>query len=309
MLSIGGKKNDDLKIPLNNSISMTIDSLYTITSVEDSEKDIFIINGKEENNERIKNYLNLFRNKFNKKDFLKIVTENNFPTSAGIASSASGFSALAFALDKYWNLNLSKKDLSILSRLGSGSACRSIYGGFVEWSKGNKDDGSDSYSIQIADKDYWKEIRMIIAIVEDNKKVKSSSDGMSQTVKTSPFYNCWLSSIENDLVNVRNAILERDIEKLGKTIEHNCLKMHATMITTIPSVIYWRAGTLKVIEKVNEIRNNGYPCYYTIDAGPNVKIICEEKDLLNIKQQIENLKDIKKIMVSKCGDGPTFLED
>jgi len=302
-----GKKDKELKTPLNNSISMTLDSLYTITSVEESDKDIFIINNKEENNQRIKKYLDLFRNKFNKKDCLKITTENNFPTSAGIASSASGFSALAFALDKYWNLNLSKKELSILSRLGSGSSCRSIYGGFVEWYKGAKEDGSDSYAEQIVDKDYWKDIRMIIIIVEDNKKSKSSSAGMEETVNTSPFYKCWLSSVDQDLINVRNAIFERDIEKLGKTMEHNCLKMHATMITTIPSIIYWKPSTLEVIEKIKEIRNNGYQCYYTMDAGPNIKLICEDNSLKNIKEELETLNCIKKIMVSKCGDGTSLI--
>lgn len=303
-----GKKNKELKTPLNNSISMTLDSLYTITSIEESENDIFIINGKEDKNNRTKKYLDLLRNKFNKKDSLKIITENNFPTAAGIASSASGFSALAFGLDKYWNLNLDKKELSILSRIGSGSASRSIYGGFSEWEKGNNDDGSDSFAFQIVDENYWKDIRMIIVIVEDNKKDKSSSDGMDETVNTSPFYPAWLSSVENDLINLRKAIIEKDIEKLGKTVEHNCLKMHSTMITTIPSIIYWKPATLEIIEKINEIRKNNYQCYYTMDAGPNVKVLCEEKDLNIIKKQLEEMKCVKKIIVSKCGSEPILID-
>jgi len=300
-----GKKNKELKIPLNNSISITLDSLYTITSIESSEKDIFIVNGIEDlNNLQIKKYLDLVRKKFNKNDCFKIVTENNFPTAAGIASSASGFSALAFALNKYWNLNLDKKELSILARIGSGSASRSVYGGFCEWHKGCKDDGSDSYATQIVDENYWKEIRIIVVIVEDTKKEKSSSDGMEQTVNTSPFYSAWLKSVEYDLIEVRKAIIEKDIEKLGKSIEHNCLKMHSTMFTSIPSIIYWKPATLEIIEKINKLKKDNYQCYYTMDAGPNIKVLCEKKDLNIIKEEIENMKCVKKIIISKCGSEP-----
>lgn len=304
-----GKKDSKLKTPLNNSISMTLDKLNTKTVIEiiDSNEDQIIFNGKisegSEKNKIVK-ILDLFRTDFNKKDtFFKINTENNFPTASGLASSASGFAALSVAVNEVLNLKLDKKELSIYARKGSGSASRSVFGGFAEWEKGSLEDGSDSFAVQIADQNHW-DVRMLVTILEDKKKDKSSTNGMEETVNTCPFYPAWLDTIDSDLNDVRNGILEKDFEKVGQVMEQNCLKMHATMMTTKPSIIYWKPLTLEIIHKVRDLRNEGIPVYFTIDAGANVKVLCLPTYSEQIKNILSETNGIKGIIDCKSGSEP-----
>lgn len=304
-----GKKDSKLKIPLNNSISLTLDSLHTTTSAEISDIDkVFFsdheVTDKEE--KKIIDLVDIIRNDFKINKKVIINTKNNFPTASGLASSASGFAALAYAIDKVFELNLSDIEISRYARLGSGSACRSIYGGFSEWLKGDKEDGSDSYAIQIKDENYW-DISMLVIIVDDNKKDKGSTEGMDLTVKTCPFYPAWLETIEKDLNEVRDGIIKKDLEKVGLVMEHNCLKMHATMMTTQPSIIYWKPATLKIIQMVKDLRENGINCYFTIDAGANVKILCENYDVNKIKMYLKDTNGIKNIIWCKSGSSPFIL--
>jgi len=307
-----GKKDEQLKIPFNNSISLTLDNIYTLTSVEiieNSEDKIIFSNRditqKEKN--RVINFLDIFRKITNKNNLkFSIITENNFPTASGLASSASGFCALGIALNELLKLKLDKKEISKLIRLGSGSACRSVYGGFVEWEKGVFTDGSDSYSIQIADENYW-DVRMLITIIDDKEKIKSSTNAMKETVLTSPFYQSWLNTIEKDLNEVRSGILEKDFEKVGKTIEHNCLKMHSTMFTSFPSTIFWQPETISIIKTVSLMRDDGLHCYFTIDAGANVKILCLPNEIQKIKLYLNQLSGIKNIIECKIGKSPEVL--
>lgn len=311
LIKYWGKRDEKLKTPLNNSISMTLDKLYTLTSAEiiNAEKDEVFFNNEKaniENELKIIKFIDLFRKNFDKKDIrLKIKTENNFPTASGLASSASGFSALSVAVANTLDLKLSSKELSIYARLGSGSASRSIFGGFVEWQKGELNGGSDSYAIQLANENHW-DLNMIVVIVEDKKKSKSSTDGMSETVKTCPFYPAWLETIDKDLNEVRTGILEKDFEKVGQTMEHNCLKMHATMFTSKPATIYWKPKTMEIIHLVRELRNNGIACYFTIDAGANVKILTEKQNTPKILDFLNKLTDIKTIVCS-AGKGYEIL--
>ncbi len=301
-----GKKDSVLKTPLNNSISMTLDGLYTTTSIELWDKDEIYFSGHQITNReksKIIDLIDIVRNDFKINKSVKIQTENNFPTASGLASSASGFAALAFALDKCFELNLSAENISKYARLGSGSASRSIYGGFSEWLKGEKADGSDSFAVQIKDENYW-DISMLVIIVDDQTKDKGSTEGMDLTVKTSPFYPAWLETINYDLNEVRKGILNKDLERVGLTMEHNCLKMHSTMLTTIPSVIYWKPATLDIIHKVKELRELGVNCYFTIDAGANVKILCENYDVNRIKEYLKPCLGIKNFIWSKSGSSP-----
>lgn len=305
-----GKKNSKLKTPLNNSISMTLDALYTTTSIEISDKDqVFFANHEVTENEKKKiiSLVDIVRKDFNINKSVLINTQNNFPTASGLASSASGFAALAYAIDKVFELYLDDKEISKYARLGSGSASRSIYGGFAEWLKGEKEDGSDSYAVQIRNENHW-DISMLVVIVDDNKKDTGSTEGMDLTVKTCPFYPAWLENIDYDLNEVRKGILNKDLEKTGLIMEHNCLKMHATMMTTIPSVIYWKPATLEIIQKVKDLRNNGINCYFTIDAGPNVKILCENFEVNKVKSYLNECKGIKSIIWCKPGSAPVVLE-
>jgi len=315
LIKYWGKRDKDLILPYNNSISMTVDSLYAHTTVDFDNKytnDIFILNNKEvkKDSEGYKKYigrfLNIVREKYNVNLNIKIVSKNNFPTSSGLASSASGFSALSTAINQALSLGLDKKELSILSRQGSGSSARSIYNGFVEWKKGKKGDGSDSYAEQIIDD--WPDFRMVICITtEEEKKIKSRA-GMAQSVSTSPMYDSWLLSTDEDIRIMRKGIKERNFSVVGKTAEENCLRMHAVMITTKPSIIYWNDVTIKIIQSIIDWRQKGLESYFTIDAGPQVKILCVENNIKKVINNCKKIKGIKNIIIAKPGKGSKIVD-
>lgn len=309
-----GKRNERLILPYNSSISMTCHGLFTITTVEFSKKykrDIVIIEDKElkKDEKNVLGHLERIRKMAAIKEKAKVVSKSNFPIAAGLASSASGLAALTLAATKAVGLNLNKKELSILARQGSGSSCRSIFGGFVEWRKGKKEDGSDSYAREIVDKDYWPEFRIIVTILSKEKKKVGSRVGMAQTVKTSPYYRGWLKSVEEDLKIVKKGILERDFTRVGLEAEYNCLKMHALTMTTKPPILYWLPSTLEIIQEVFSWRKEGLECYFTIDAGPNVKILCLEKDEKKIVKRLSKIKGVLKAIVAKPGEGVKIINE
>lgn len=308
-----GKRDKKLILPYNGSISMTLDNLFTTTTVEFSEKydnDLILINDEElkKDEKDILGHLERIRQIAGIKEKAKIISESNFPMAAGLASSASGLAALTLAATKASGLNLTQKELSILSRQGSGSACRSILGGFVEWLPGKKADGSDSYARQIVNKDHWPEFRMIATIVAETKKKIGSRAGMAQTVETCPYYQGWLKTVNRDLELIRKGIIEKDFTSAGSLAEYNCLKMHALMMTTKPALIYWIPATMEIIQNVLLWRSEGLECYFTIDAGPNVKVICLEKDAKEINKRLLKLEGVVKTILSKPGDDAKIID-
>ncbi|MBI3413063.1 MAG: diphosphomevalonate decarboxylase [Candidatus Aenigmarchaeota archaeon] len=309
-----GKRNDELILPANSSISMTCGGLMTTTTVEFSEKfeeDSVTINDEELAAEKdaVVAFLDLVRQQAKTRLKAKVVSSSNFPMAAGLASSASGFAALALAASEAAGLKLNEKELSILARRGSGSASRSVAEGFVEWHKGNRNDGSDSFAESVVKADYWPEFRMITTIVAETKKKISSRAGMSQTVKTSPYYEGWLNTVDADLTTVRNGIKERDFSATGSCAQQNCLKMHATMITTKPSIVYWQPATMEIIHSVLSWREEGSECYFTIDAGPNVKVMCLDKNEKELRKRLEMLEGVKKTITCRPGDGARLTDN
>jgi diphosphomevalonate decarboxylase len=188
-----------------------------------------------------------------------------------LASSASGFAALAKALNELCNLNLSQKELSILARRGSGSACRSIYDGFVIWHRGEKADGSDSYAEQLFPRDHWPELKIVPIIISKEKKKICSREAMRQTITDSPIYKDWVERSEARIQPMIDAIENRDFHALGELAERDALEMHECMRSA--HIDYFLPETYRCIEHVQKLRKEGMPCYVTIDAGPNVKII------------------------------------
>jgi len=313
-----GKRDKKNMLPNNGSISMTLDKLNTTTTVEFGyEKDSIIFNGtvltEGKELEQVVAHLDLIRELSGKKDKAKVVSNNNFPTAAGLASSASGFAALSLAGSKATGLNLDKKELSILSRRGSGSASRSIEGGFVEWLRGDRKDGKDSYGKQIATKSHWPEFRMVTTIVKTGAKKVKSRAGMAQTVANCPYYDKWLATVNDDLDSVRKGIIEKDFTLVGKTAEHNALKMHATMITTQPAIIYWNAATMNIIHAVQQWRTgesgDKIEAYFTMDAGPQVKIMCLDKDVAEIQNRLKEIQGIEDVIVCQAGDAAHTIEE
>ncbi|GAA6236986.1 diphosphomevalonate decarboxylase [Apilactobacillus micheneri] len=303
-----GKKDEKLIIPNNSSISLTLDEFYTETTVNFDDNlhqdTMYLDNKKVDSIKSITNFMDIVRNLSNINNFAKIISYNHVPTSAGLASSASGFAALAAAASKAAGLNLNDKELSKLARRGSGSATRSIYGGFAEWKKGTNDKNSYAVSIQNPVK---MDINMIAIILDNQPKKISSRKGMKISVNTSPYYTAWEKQTTKDLETVKDAIYNNDFTALGKTAELNSMRMHSLTLSSDPSYLYLNKDSLLVINHIKALRDKGIECYYTMDAGPNVKIICQSKNIKKIKSELLQSFDEEKIKISKPGEGIKYL--
>lgn len=313
LIKYWGKRDEILFLPMNSSLSITLDRFFTITTVEFSksfEKDMFYLNNipaSEKEANKVFNFLDKVRAFAGVNLYASVLSENKVPTAAGFASSASGFAALAAASTRALNLNLNEKELSMLARQGSGSACRSVYGGFVEWEKGMQIDGKDSFAKQILDEKAW-DVSVLSVLLTGNEKKVSSTEGMKRTVETSPFYSGWLHTVEKDLKDVKLAISSRDFEKLGVIVEANSMKMHATMLGAKPPILYWQSGTIDVIHHIHNLRSSGIAAYFTIDAGPNVKVLCLPKDEKIVCESLLSLPDVKEVITCHPGPGIKYLE-
>ncbi|GLO64416.1 diphosphomevalonate decarboxylase [Oceanobacillus kimchii] len=312
LIKYWGKRNEPIILPTNSNLSLTLDGFSTVTTVhfqEELSSDEFILNDKlieDEASKRVTGFLNKVRAMAGKDMYARIHSLNHVPTAAGFASSASGFAALAAASTKAIGLELNDTELSILTRQGSGSACRSIYGGFVEWQMGEEENGSDSYAVPIASKDHW-DIRVAAVVLSATEKKVSSRDGMRRTVETSPFYDGWLQQTPKDLEEIKTAIHDKDFEKTGSIAEVNCMRMHATTLGANPPFTYWQDTTMRVMQTVQQMREEGIPAYFTIDAGPNVKVLYLPEDERKVKQKLEQIAGVEDVIVSKPGKGISYL--
>ncbi|KAB7667729.1 diphosphomevalonate decarboxylase [Bacillus sp. B1-b2] len=314
LIKYWGKRDSKLFLPMNSSLSITLDHFYTETKVQFSdqfEKDTLILDGEKVSDSeaaKITAFLQHVRNLSGKEVFAEVTSVNHVPTAAGFASSASGYAALAAAASKALQLDLTERELSMLARQGSGSASRSVYGGFVEWQKGNNPDGTDSYAKHILDENAW-DLSVLSVVVEAGPKSISSREGMERTVKTSPFYEGWLATLEEDLKQIKEAIAARDFTKLGTIAEANAMKMHATSLGAKPPVLYWQSATLDVMQKVTELRQQGLEAYFTIDAGPNVKVLCERNQEESIKDKLAAIPSVRDVIVCHPGPGIQYLTE
>lgn len=306
-----GKENEEFILPKNNSLSLTLDAFYTDTQVSFDErlsKDILLIDSEEQDEKALKKaqvILDLVREEAGIHAFARVESKNYVPTAAGLASSASGLAALAGAASLAAGLDLSKEELSRLARRGSGSASRSIYGGFAEWQKGTSD--TDSIAIPIDNADW--DIGMIFIIVDDGRKDVSSTEGMRRVVETSPYYDGWVSSTKNDLADIKSAIKEQDIAKVGEIAERSALKMHALNLSANPPFNYWSPESIVAMRKVAEFREQGYPVYLTMDAGPNVKLICKASQTEELYTALLETFHKEQLVIAKPGPGIQVLED
>lgn len=270
-----GKRDERLTLPLTSSVSVSLGDLGTQTQLQPIRGgDEVRLNGNPVEPthpfaERIRAFLNLFRD--GAAPAFRVDTHNTIPTAAGLASSASGFAALTLALNRSAGWDLDPRSLSILARLGSGSACRSLYTGFVEWHAGERDDGLDSFAQPIDAR--WPALRIATLTVSDQPKPLGSRPAMAHTRKTSTLYRAWPDQVAADLKAIRSAIQSRDFDLLGRTAESNALAMHATMIAAQPPVIYWLPDSLARMQQVWNQRQLGLPLYFTMDAGPNLKLL------------------------------------
>ena len=274
-----GKRDRALNLPVNGSLSISLGALGTHTVVCAAERDSLRLNGVAAAPDSVLHrrtfaFIDLWRR--GEAQPLHIDTRNTIPTAAGLASSASGFAALTLALARYWQLDIADSDLSAIARLGSGSAARSLWHGFVKWQRGTRDDGSDSHAAPLASD--WQELRIALVEIDGGTKKTASGDGMNHTTATSPLYAAWPATAAADLAAIEAAIHARDFRTLGSVAEANALAMHATMLAARPALCYLQAQTLAPLQRLWQARADGLNIYATIDAGPNVKILCRADD-------------------------------
>jgi len=299
-----GKRDPALNLPATGSISLTLDGLGTEAAVGfgGGEADRLVIDGVDaagEEARRVVRFLDLVRAAARRHERGKVVMRSTVPRGIGLASSAAAFAALALAASRAAGLALDPSGLSALARRGSGSAARSIFGGFVEWHRGERADGVDSFAEPLAPVDHW-DLRTIVAITSTAPKAVSSRDGMLRTA-ASPFYPAWVAGAEADLAEARAAIHARDLEALGLVAEHSALKMHAAALAARPPLVYWRAATVECMHRVWALRTDGVAAFFTIDAGPQVKVLCAPEDAARVAAVLESVPGVERIL--ECGPG------
>lgn len=301
-----GKRDQRLILPQTDSLSLTLDKFYTTTTVNFDQQlnaDQVIINGQHlspDQSKKVRSFLDLVRQLSGTRFFARVESTNHVPTAAGLASSASAFAALAGAASTAAGLHLIRRELSRLARRGSGSATRSIYGGLVEWHRGHDD--KSSYAEPVSEQvDFGLE--MLAILVSTKKKKVSSRQGMQSSVATSPFYSAWRTVVAKDMAAIKAAIADHDINAIGHIAEENALRMHALTLSADPGFTYFNSETLAAMKAVQALRDNGVQCYYTMDAGPNVKVIYDHRDRQTIVNKLAALFGRDRIVVAKPGPG------
>lgn len=297
-----GKRNDDLNLPCTGSISVSLGDLGTTTAISDntmnSEFDEVFLNGSsvftdDAFYQRLNSFLDHFRTPSIKS--YRVETFSNIPIAAGLASSASGFAALVLALKDLFNWQVSDSSLSIMARLGSGSASRSIYSGFVEWNQGTDEEGWDCFASHI--NTTWEEFCIGILINDSSKKKISSREAMKLSVATSPLYLSWCELSNAGLNHIRTAILNKDFHMLGAYAEQSALNMHQVMSSSHPSIVYSNEHTFDNIQKVWKLRELGVGVYFTQDAGPNIKLVFLKNDAEKIKSVFPSVSIIEPFKI------------
>ena len=310
-----GKRDATLNLPATGSLSLTLKEMGTRTTVRFSEhlgvEDRIRLNGRPVDattRTRIVSFLDLVRRKAGVDARAEVVTENNVLTAAGLASSASGYAALALAASRAAGLNLTSTELSALARQGSGSAARSIFGGFVEMRPGTLMDGTDAVAAPLPEGDGWA-VRLVVAETAEGEKPVTSTAAMERTARTSAYYEAWLQGVPRDLQEARAAIRERDLPRLGALAERSALRMHACAMAADPPILFWTPATLAAMETVRSLRARGIDVYFTIDAGPHVKVLCRADDASQVEVAMAATPGVRATQVATPGRGARILQE
>lgn len=300
LIKYWGKQALPGNVPATPSVSITLDALTSTTTVRASDTDQIVLNGEIAEDAKISACLKMLRADFSIPP-VAIESENNFPTAAGLASSASGFAALITALDAFSNLHLSIEQRTVYARKASGSAARSIFGGFASLG------GPDWVGRPVLAREEWP-LKVVIAITDENRKSVSSSVGMKTSEETSPYYDAWVRSTAEDYDAALTAIAGRDFEHLALLSESSCLKMHGVMQSSLPAMIYWRPATLSCIHAVRELRAGGTPVFFTIDAGPQVKAVCLPEAVDGVAEALATIPGVLATHTVGLGEGARLVD-
>ena len=303
-----GKRDEALNLPAVGSISLTLDGLSALATVAASRAPAggarFVQNGAPVGGvagQRMAEFLDGLAGE-SRRGALCATVEANFPVGAGLASSAAIFCAVSAAALAVLGRKASLVDLSGLARQGSGSAARSVFGGFVEWARGTRNDGRDSVAHQILPETAW-DLALLVAITSEGMKRHPSRDAMRHVAQTSPLYAGWLAAQDDDLAAMRAALAARDLTAVGRISEENCLRMHATGLGARPPVLFWSPATVAVMDTVRDLREAGTPAWFTIDAGPQVKVLCAPADAEHVAQRLATVPGVLRVLRSGPGSG------
>jgi diphosphomevalonate decarboxylase len=307
-----GKRDAALNLPMVGSLSITLEKPWTRTRVRFDAaltEDRFLLNGRSEAAQlaRVTHCLDLLRARVGLSLRAEVDSENSFPTSAGLASSASGFAALVVAADMALGLKLSDADKTMYARRCSGSAARSIFGGYVEWARGQRADGLDSVARPLMPASAWP-LRVVVAITSRRAKDVGSTEGMNRTAATSPYLRAWIETQESDLAAARAAISARDFERLAEVSERSCLKMHALTLAAQPGLLYWNGATVECLHRVRALRAQGVPVFFTVDAGPHVKAVCVPSATTEVRAALGQVSGVLDLIETGLGDGARVIE-
>lgn len=305
-----GNRDHDLRIPANRSLSMTLGGLETVTSISllpSGSEDTFTLNGEPQTGSalnRVSSFMSTVRSLAHRDECAAVESTNNYPSSAGIASSAAAFSALALAASKAYSLELSRRELSILARRGSGSAARSVFGGFVEMNTGTGD--ADAFAAPFLPGDHWH-LHDWVAVIDRSQKSTGSSEG-HRLAETSPIQEARVQDTERRMRLCQKALQQRDFATFADIVEQDSNLMHAVMITSTPSLLYIRPGSLAVMQSVRDWRSEGVEVCYTVDAGPNIHIICTDQFAEEVERRLITLDDVQELIHAEPGRAARLIQ-
>jgi diphosphomevalonate decarboxylase len=307
-----GKRDTELNLPAAGSLSIALEPLATTTTVEFDEAlpaDRVALDDAPAPSEfaaRVSRFLDLVRDRAGTSLRARVKTANEFPTAAGLASSASGFAALAVAASGAAGLQLGDSELSALARRGSGSACRSIPGGVAVWEAGVDPDGHDSIARRIAAPDEL-DLRVVVGIADAGPKPLGSTTSMERVRRTSPYYRAWVESTASDLEVAAAAVADRDYARLGEVAERSALGMHAAALAARPGILFWNGTTVAALRCIRELRAAGHGVWFTCDAGPQPKALCRSADEPAVAAAFEQLAGIEQVIRCRIGGGATLI--
>lgn len=306
----------ELNLPAVGSLSMTLERLRTETTVEPAGEglhDVFVLDGQVRTGDEARKVSRHLDRVWLVSPLAaagvsrppaRVTSTNHLPTAAGLASSASGFAALTLAAAAAFELEASREALSGLARRGSGSAARSLWGGFVRLARGQAVDGSDCRAFPLHDASFW-DVKLLVVHTAKGPKPVGSTGGMERCRLTSPYYPAWVATSEADLAEAESALAARDLPRLGEVVEHSCFKMHASMFATRPPLVYWNGGTLAAIDAVWRARAEGLAGWVTSDAGPHVKVLCAANDAAPLAARLREVAGVVEVDVLGVGPDPS----
>jgi len=307
-----GKRDEPRNLPAVGSISITLADLVATArvSVGVDGADRFSSRGEPVSGmagDRMAAHLDWLATALGATERLTAEIETTFPVGAGLASSAAIHCAVAAAAVSALGVSIERPELSRLARVGSGSAARSVFGGWVEWHRGERADGEDSEAEQLLPESEWP-LTLVVALAHEGAKEIPSRDAMRHVSRTSALYPGWIGAQEEDLAAMRAAIAARDLTAVGTIAEENCLRMHATTLAARPPILYWSPVTVAAMEAVRGLRGGGCEAYFTIDAGAQVKVLCAPENLEAVARTMSEVPGVVRILRSALGGGVEILE-